>query len=78
MLGFARDSWLTLPGQKQGFTFAPLRLVPMVRIELATSPLPKECSTTELHGRYCVFRAPCCISSLSPYLERVKGIEPSS
>ena len=41
-------------------------LVPMGRIELPTSPLPRECSTTEPHGRY--FLA----------LERVKGIEPSS
>ncbi len=24
---------------------------PMARIELATSPLPRECSTTELHGQ---------------------------
>jgi hypothetical protein len=27
-------------------------LVPMRRIELPTSPLPRECSTTELHGHY--------------------------
>ena len=40
-------------------------LVPMTRIERVTSPLPRECSTTELHGR-------------SGLLERVKGIEPSS
>ena len=26
-------------------------LVPMMRIERMTSPLPRECSTTELHGR---------------------------
>ena len=26
------------------------RMVPMARIERATSPLPRECSTTELHG----------------------------
>ncbi len=25
-------------------------LVPMMRIERMTSPLPRECSTTELHG----------------------------
>src|SRR6059058_1282765 len=25
-------------------------MVPMARIERATSPLPRECSTTELHG----------------------------
>src|SRR5690606_26249231 len=29
----------------------PNSLVPMARIERATSPLPRECSTTELHGR---------------------------
>jgi hypothetical protein len=40
-------------------------LVPMARIGLATSPLPRECSTTEPHGQTCK-------------LERVKGIEPSS
>ena len=27
-------------------------LVPMRRIELPTSPLPRECSTTELHGHF--------------------------
>ena len=27
------------------------QLVPMAWIEHATSPLPRECSTTELHGR---------------------------
>ncbi len=26
-------------------------MVPMMRIERTTSPLPRECSTTELHGR---------------------------
>lgn len=41
-------------------------LVPMGRIELPTSPLPRECSTTEPHGRFML------------QLERVKGIEPSS
>ncbi len=43
----------------------------MGRIELPTSPLPRECSTTEPHGR--TFK-------LQPYrtVERVKGIEPSS
>jgi hypothetical protein len=38
--------------------------VPMMRIERMTSPLPRECSTTEPHGL--------------EFLERVKGIEPSS
>ena len=38
-------------------------VVPMMRIERMTSPLPRECSTTEPHGQD---------------LERVKGIEPSS
>lgn len=38
-------------------------MVPMMRIERMTSPLPRECSTTEPHGRD---------------MERVKGIEPSS
>ena len=38
-------------------------MVPMGRFELPTSPLPRECSTPELHGQNC--------------LERVKGIEPS-
>jgi hypothetical protein len=40
-------------------------LVPMMRIERMTSPLPRECSTTELHGP-------------NSFVERVKGIEPSS
>ncbi len=42
---------------------------PMTRIELVTSPLPRECSTTELHGQASVRYSK---------LERVKGIEPSS
>ena len=42
-------------------------MVPMARIERATSPLPRECSTTELHGH-----------TVKAFLERVKGIEPSS
>ncbi len=45
-------------------------LVPMGRIELPTSPLPRECSTTEPHGRF--------YASNFHGLERVKGIEPSS
>ncbi len=31
-------------------TASPATLVPMARIERATSPLPRECSTTEPHG----------------------------
>jgi hypothetical protein len=34
---------------------------PMARIELATSPLPRECSATELHGH-----ARCCLNSTVP------------
>src|SRR2546421_6088303 len=30
----------------------------MARIERATSPLPRECSTTELHGRLVSFAVP--------------------
>ena len=41
-------------------------LVPVMRIERMTSPLPRGCSTTEPHGHACEF------------VERVKGIEPSS
>ena len=40
-------------------------MVPMMRIERMTSPLPRGCSTTEPHGHACEF------------VERVKGIEPS-
>ena len=40
------------------------RVVPMDRFELSTSPLPRECSTPEPHGR-------------KQEMERVKGIEPS-
>ncbi len=46
-----------------------LLLVPMGRIELPTSPLPRECSTTEPHGH---------VTLQLCGLERVKGIEPSS
>ena len=41
----------------------------MGRIELPTSPLPRECSTTEPHGQYC---------TTTFKLERVAGIEPAS
>ena len=63
---------------------------PMARIELATSPLPRECSATELHGQassclkpvtYLQYPAIICqyFQLFSgPNLERVKGIEPSS
>ena len=75
------------------FTFCHLRLllkstihdnacemVPMARIERATSPLPRECSTTEPHGhrhgpghrRYPGLWRP------APSLEREAGIEPAS
>ncbi len=33
-------------------------MVPMGRFELPTSPLPRECSTPELHGRVFVFKHP--------------------
>ena len=48
------------------------KLVPMGRIELPTSPLPRECSATELHGLGLTTNKP------TQKLERVKGIEPSS
>ena len=54
-------------------------MVPMERIERSTSPLPRECSATELHGRpgpdLDARRDPELCNAL---LERVKGIEPSS
>jgi hypothetical protein len=71
----------------------PVLLVPMARIERATSPLPRECSTTELHRRiplnwYSLFLSFSSTAMrpaqptdfvLPPWrLERVKGIEPSS
>ena len=40
-------------------------VVPMGRIELPTSPLPRECSTTEPHGRFL----------MQQILERDKRIE---
>src|SRR5208282_4919330 len=55
----------------------------MAWIEHATSPLPRECSTTELHGQNLAraFKSSCNPSisnpGLHPILERVKGIEPS-
>ena len=69
-------------------------VVPMARIERATSPLPRECSATELHGQapaprrsvrtqQTVQRSPQLarmnrLVHTSRKLERVKGIEPSS
>ena len=58
-------------------------MVPMGGIEPPTSPLPRECSTPELHGPiYYHFITysynPYQIVAMSKiYLERVKGIEPS-
>src|SRR5690606_41273521 len=46
----------------------------MARIERATSPLPRECSTTEPHGHSELL----CTQKVKRLLERVKGIEPSS
>ena len=43
-------------------------MVPLAWIEHATSPLPRECSTTELQG----------LKPLLQNLERREGIEPSS
>src|SRR5690606_41670330 len=40
----------------------------------ATSPLPRECSTTEPHGHSELL----CTQKVKRLLERVKGIEPSS
>ena len=58
----------------------------MAWIEHATSPLPRECSATELHGpfrrkQHSLLRS--VVHVLVPalrmsWLERVKGIEPSS
>jgi hypothetical protein len=42
----------------------------MARIERATSPLPRECSTTEPHGQQTI--------NINRQLERVMGIEPTS
>ena len=43
---------------------------PITRLELVTSPLPRECSTTELYGRTAAERRLL-------KLERVMGIEPT-
>src|SRR4029078_12972331 len=50
------------------------KLVPMAGIGPATSPLPRECSTTEPHGRILV-RLVC---PSMPFVERETGIEPAS
>ena len=48
-------------------------MVPMGRIELPTSPLPRECSTTEPHGQLFHTR-----DQAHATLERETGIEPAS
>ena len=62
-------------------------LVPMARIERATSPLPRECSTTEPHGHrhgsgHGAGSSPdlwrCAAMSAAEELERETGIEPAS
>ena len=54
-------------------------MVPFTWIEHVASPLPRECSTTELKGLmgYC-YLMPCLRICIATTLERVKGIEPSS
>ena len=52
---------------------APLTVVPMAGIGPATSPLPRECSTTEPHGRNS-----CRLASSMSFVERETGIEPAS
>ena len=51
-------------------------MVPMGRIELPTSPLPRECSATELHGR--PNDSSLRIAIAHACVERVVGIEPTS
>ena len=56
-------------------------MVPMARIERATSPLPRECSTTEPHGRRhgrAHRDAHARGDSSFALLEREAGIEPAS
>ena len=48
--------------------------MPMARIERATSPLPRECSTTEPHGQ----REQRSHKKQTARLERETGIEPAS
>ena len=52
-------------------------VVPFTWIEHVASPLPRECSTTELKGLYCDLHLAMRIMHCRT-LERVKGIEPSS
>ncbi len=53
----------------------------MARIERATSPLPRECSTTEPHGHRHRFanlaHKPVSTTDTKPELEREAGIEPA-
>ena len=58
-------------------------MVPFTWIEHVASPLPRECSTTELKGLkvmllLCTTVMPCLRIGAATTLERVKGIEPSS
>ena len=54
MPGQPGDPSLTNP-DKSASRLPSAALVPMAWIEHATSPLPRECSTTELHGRVLQF-----------------------
>ena len=49
------------------------RVVPLAGIGPATSPLPRECSTTEPHGRILF-----AVVEIDALLERETGIEPAS
>src|SRR5260364_35126 len=62
--------WLWIAPRATNMTLFRNR-VPMGRIELPTSPLPRECTPTEPHGQLRGQR-------LSHRLERAKGIETSS
>ena len=69
-----------------GSTTNLLYVVPMTRIERVTSPLPRECSTTEPHGpvepglnlKLSLLLTKPANKRARRALERVKGIEPSS
>src|SRR6476620_3715841 len=71
------------PHERARFPTDPL--VPMARIERATSPLPRECSTTEPHGHRYGFDDAAASGLGKPVstdqtlaLERETGIEPAS
>jgi hypothetical protein len=62
---FAYPNWTQKTPKRQPKSNKPKPVVPMTWIEHVASPLPRECSTTELHGRWYYYFKLAKLPSLS-------------